>query len=66
MCQCIIDWTLDYALRGKKLGYALPMKTDYEETQNWKRYNVKDCRIMLKIIKLRELMNLNVLVNCFQ
>ena len=29
--------------RGKKLGYALPMKNDYEKTQNLKRYNVKDC-----------------------
>ena len=29
--------------RGKKLGYALPMETDYEETQNLKRYSVKDC-----------------------
>ena len=29
--------------RGKKLGYALPMTTDYEEPQNLKRYNVKDC-----------------------
>ena len=29
--------------RGKKLGYALPMKADYEATQNLKRYNVKDC-----------------------
>ena len=29
--------------RGKKLGYALPMRTDYEETQKLKRYNVKDC-----------------------
>ena len=29
--------------RGKELGYALPMKTDYGETQNLKRYNVKDC-----------------------
>ena len=29
--------------RGKKLEYALLMKTDYEETQNLKRYNVKDC-----------------------
>ena len=28
---------------GKKLDYALPMKIDYEETQNLKRYNVKDC-----------------------
>ena len=29
--------------RGKKLGYALPMRTDYEKTQNLKRYSVKDC-----------------------
>ena len=29
--------------RGRKLGYALPMKTDYEEAQNLKRYNVKEC-----------------------
>ena len=29
--------------RGKKFGYALPMRTDYEETQNLKRYSVKDC-----------------------
>ena len=28
---------------GKKLIYALPMKTDYEEKENLKRYNVKDC-----------------------
>ena len=29
--------------RGKKLGYALSMRTDYEETQNLKNYSVKDC-----------------------
>ena len=29
--------------RGKKFSYPLPMKTDYEETQNLKRFNVKDC-----------------------
>ena len=29
--------------RGKKLGYALPMNTDYEGTQNLKRFSVKDC-----------------------
>ena len=29
--------------RGKKLGYALPMRTDYEETQNLKRYSVNEC-----------------------
>ena len=29
--------------RGKKLVYALSMRTDYEETQNLKRYIVKHC-----------------------
>ena len=29
--------------RGKKLGYALSMRTHYEETQNLKRYSAKDC-----------------------
>ena len=29
--------------RGKKLGYALPMRTDYEETQKMKKHSVKDC-----------------------
>ena len=28
--------------RGKKFGYALPMKTDCKETQNLKKYSVKD------------------------
>ena len=37
-----MDTTVSIQL-GKKLGYALPMRTDYEETQNLKRYNVKEC-----------------------
>ena len=46
--QCVgvllnaLDTTVSTQL-GKKLGYALPMRTDYEETQNLKRYSVKDC-----------------------
>ena len=46
LCASVLLNTLDTTVtiqRGKKLGYALPMKTDYEETQNLKRYNVKDC-----------------------
>ena len=30
-------------LCGKKHVYALPMRTDYEETQNLKKHSVKDC-----------------------
>ena len=45
MCQCVIEHTGTTVTiqRGKKLGYALPMRTDYEETQNLKRYSLKDC-----------------------
>ena len=46
LCPKVLLNTLDTKVsiqRRKKLGYALPMKTDYEETQNLKRYNVKIC-----------------------
>ena len=29
--------------RGRKLGYASPMRTDYEKTPNLKEFPVKDC-----------------------
>ena len=40
--QSSLDTTVSIQ-RGKKLGYALPMRTDYKETQNLKKHNVKDC-----------------------
>ena len=46
LCASVLLNTLDTTVtiqRGKKFGFALPMKTDYEETQNLKRYNVKYC-----------------------
>ena len=46
LCVSVLLNTLDTTVsiqRGKKLGYALPMSTDYEETQNLKKYSVKDC-----------------------
>ena len=46
LCASVLLNTLDTTVtiqRGKKLGYALPLKTDYEETQNLKIYSVKDC-----------------------
>ena len=45
MCQCVIEHTGHHGSiqRGKKLGYALPMRTDYEDTQNLKKHSVKDC-----------------------
>ena len=45
MCVSVLLNTLDTKVsiqRGKKLGYALPMRTDYEETQNLKRYSLID------------------------
>ena len=46
LCVSVLLNTLDITVsiqRGKKLVYALPMRTDYEETQNLKKYSVKDC-----------------------
>ena len=46
LCVSVLLNTLDTTVsiqRGKKLGYALPMRTDYEKTQNLKKHNVKDC-----------------------
>ena len=46
LCACVLLNTLDTTVsiqRGKKFSYALPMRTDYEETLNLKRNNVKDC-----------------------
>ena len=46
LCVSVLLNTLDTTVsiqRGKKLGYALPMRTDYEETQNLKKHSVKDC-----------------------
>ena len=46
LCAGVLLNTLDTTVSiqcGQKLGYALPMRAEYEETQNLKRYNVKDC-----------------------
>ena len=46
LCVSVLLNTLNSTVliqRGKKPGYALPMRTDYEETQNLKRYSVKNC-----------------------
>ena len=44
VCQCVFEHTGHTVSihRGKKLGYALPMKTKYKETQKLKMYDVKD------------------------
>ena len=39
-----LDTTLSIQ-RGRKFGYALPMRKDYEETPNLKKHGVKDCPI---------------------
>ena len=46
MCVSVLLNTLDTTVsiqREKKLGYALPTRTDYEETQNLNKHSVKDC-----------------------
>ena len=45
LCVSVLLNTLDTTVsvqRGKKLGYALPMRTDYEKRQNLKKHSVKD------------------------
>ena len=68
LCVSVLLNTLDTTVsiqRGKKLGYALSMRTDYEETQNLKKHNVKDCPYHAnndKILKrINELKSINKL-----
>ena len=65
LCVSVLLNTLDTTVliqRGKKLVYALPMRTDYEETQNLKKHSVKDCpfyankyKILIRIDKLKSI-----------
>ena len=65
LCVTVLLNTLDTTVsiqRGKKLGYALPMRTDYEETQNLKKHSVKDCpfhankdKILKRITELKSI-----------
>ena len=46
LCVSVLLNTLDIAItiqRGRKLGYALPVKTRYEMTENSKQNEVVDC-----------------------
>ena len=46
LCVSVLLNTLDTTVsiqRGKKFDYALPMRTDYDETQNLRKHSVKDC-----------------------
>ena len=46
LCVSVLLNTLDTTVsiqRGKKLGYDLPMRTDYGETENLKKHSLKDC-----------------------
>ena len=60
LCVSVLLNTLDTTLsiqRGKKFGYALPMRTDFEETQNLKKYSVKDCPYHAKENKILKRIN---------
>ena len=46
LCVSVLLNTLDIPItiqRGRKLGYALPVKTGYEMTENQKQIEVVDC-----------------------
>ena len=65
LCISVLLNTLDTTVsiqRGKKLPYALPMRTDYEETQNLRKHSVKECpyhankeKILKRINKLKSI-----------
>ena len=60
LCVSVLLNTLDITVsiqRGKKLGYALPMRTDYEETQNLKKHRVTDCPYHAKKDKIFKKIN---------
>ena len=53
--------------RGKKPGYALPMRTDYKETQNLKKHSVKDGPFHANKDEVFKMINAkNLFINCFQ
>ena len=46
LCVSVLWNTLDTTIsirRRRKLGYALPMRIEYEETPNLKKFHAKDC-----------------------
>ena len=50
LCLSVLWNTLDTKIsmqRGRKLGYALPMRNDYEETPNLKNFFLKGCPSMV-------------------
>ena len=60
LCVSVLLNTLDTTVsiqRGKKLGYALPMRTDYDETQNLKRHSVIDSPYHAKKDKILKRIN---------
>ena len=69
LCVSVLLNTLDTTVsiqRGKKLGYALPMRIEYEETQNLKKHSVKDCpyhankyKILKRISELKSIHKLS-------
>ena len=60
LCVSVLLNTLDSTVsiqRGKKIGYALPMRTDCEETKNLKKHSVKDCPYHANKDKILKRMN---------
>ena len=69
LCVSVLLNTLDTTVsiqRGKKLGYALPIRTDYEETQKLKKHRVKDCPHHTKKDKILKRINESKSVHKFK
>ena len=64
MCQLVIEHTVHHGLNP---AWKETWLCFADEDQNLKRYDVKDCHYPAnKDIILKELMNINLLINCFQ
>ena len=61
--ECIVEYSghfsVDISLqRGRKIGYALPMRTDYEKTINLKKHKSRDCPThAFKVLLLENILN---------
>ena len=57
LCVSVLLNTLDSTVstqRGRKLGYTLPIRPDYEETPNLKKHQVKGCPTHAKKIEFKK------------
>ena len=50
MCECVVEHRSNHSdyTEGKKLGYALPLNTDFQSVENLKKFDVTKCPLHAK------------------